>query len=168
MAKWRLAKSLIKLRAQIDELYPNRNKASDGTISDLAHSKRVSDHNPDHLGRVTAMDITHSILSTGPNGNELSERLIDDPRVKYVIWSGRIWKARTGKWENYTGANQHRSHIHVSVSPQGADDDRPWNIGAAPVKPKYGDAVEFIKEFQRRHGLTVDGMPGPKTWGALG
>lgn len=36
-----------------------------------------------------------------------------------------------------------------------------------PVKPKYNDPVEFVREFQRVHGLTVDGIAGPKSWAAL-
>ncbi|HKV33547.1 MAG TPA: hypothetical protein VJP89_04485, partial [Pyrinomonadaceae bacterium] len=59
---WRVAKSLLRLREQINELAPNRSKASDGTIGDAAHASRKSDHNPwvkdGSIGVVTAMDIT--------------------------------------------------------------------------------------------------------------
>lgn len=41
------------------------------------------------------------------------------------------------------------------------------SLSPEPVKPKYGDSTEFVKAFQRKHQLTVDGIPGPKTWGAL-
>jgi|HigsolmetaAR201D_1030396.scaffolds.fasta_scaffold15936_2 hypothetical protein len=47
---WRLARSLEQLRRQIDAAYPGRSKASDGTIGDVAHSQRNSDHNPDAYG----------------------------------------------------------------------------------------------------------------------
>lgn len=33
--------------------------------------------------------------------------------------------------------------------------------------PAYGNDDEFVKAFQRKHGLVVDGDPGPKTYGAL-
>jgi hypothetical protein len=60
---WRPAKSLIQLRDQINQIAPNRSKASDGTIGDAAHASRASDHNPwvreGDAGVVTAIDITH-------------------------------------------------------------------------------------------------------------
>lgn len=169
---WRLAKSLIKLREQINAASPNRNKASDGSIADAAHASRVSDHNPNSQGVVTAIDVTHD-LKNNVSGTSLTVALIRDFRIKYVIFNGAIWKARTGKWEKYTGANQHKQHVHISVKAELADDERPWPLvgsipnAVEPVKPKYGDPVEFVKEFQRVHGLTVDGIPGRLTFGAL-
>ena len=56
---WRLARSLAVLRSQINDLSPNRSKISDGTIGNQEHASRVSDHNPNAAGVVTAMDITH-------------------------------------------------------------------------------------------------------------
>jgi hypothetical protein len=44
--------------------------------------------------------------------------------VRYVIWYGQIWKARTGKWEAYNGGGVynptdanggHFNHVHVSL-----------------------------------------------------
>lgn len=124
---WRLAKSLEKLRAQINAAHPDRVKASDGSIGDQKHKARVSDHNPDSLGRVTAIDITHS-PDKGVDGTKLAEKLIADLRVKYVIFAGRIWKARTGQWEPYTGANSHHHHVHISVKQESADLESEWVI----------------------------------------
>ena len=122
---WRLAKSLEKLRAQINAVAPRRNKLSDGTIGDQAHSNRPSDHNPNAAGVVTAMDITHDPVN-GVDGNVLSSALKRDSRVKYIIFNGEIWKARTGKWEKYRGSNAHRKHVHVSVKPDVYDSLAPW------------------------------------------
>lgn len=171
MPKWRLAKSLIKLRAQIDAASPHRSKVSDGSIGDASHAAKASasDHNPSN-GVVHAIDITHD-PAHGIYGHALSGYLTKDPRIKYVIFDGQIWKARTGKKEKYTGSNPHSHHVHVSVKTEWADDDAPWTLGTLtvePVKPKYNDPVEFVREFQRVHGLTVDGIAGPKSWAALG
>ena len=57
--EFRIAKSLLTLRAQIDAMAPNRNKSSDGAIGDQSHQTRNSDHNPNADGVVTAMDITN-------------------------------------------------------------------------------------------------------------
>lgn len=43
---WRVAKSLLVLRDQVNKMAPNRNKASDGTIGDETHQSHNSDHNP--------------------------------------------------------------------------------------------------------------------------
>lgn len=125
MANWRLAKSLTQLRKEVNAAYPARSKASDGSIGDAAHSARTSDHNPDSQGRVCAIDITHD-PKNGVDGKELSKSLIADSRMKYVIFAGKIYKARTGKWETYTGPNKHDKHVHISVKAESADDNRSW------------------------------------------
>ena len=60
---WRVAKSLLKLRDQINAHAPKRSKKSDGYIGDAAHASRSSDHNPwvkdGKMGVVTAADFTH-------------------------------------------------------------------------------------------------------------
>jgi len=60
-------------------------------------------------------------------GNAMSDWVLVNAKaygVKYVIWQGKIWYARTGAWEPYTGAGiydpndasgGHWNHIHVSV-----------------------------------------------------
>lgn len=131
--KWRLAKSLEKLREQINTAKPHRDRKSDGSIGDQAHAARVSDHNPNPAGVVTAIDLTHDPRHL--DGKILSRQLITDPRVKYVIFAGEIWKARTGQWEKYRGSNSHHRHVHVSVSADAGkyDDARPWDLLFAGV-----------------------------------
>lgn len=117
----RLAKSLETLRRQIDEIYPNRSKVSDGWIGDTAHAARKSDHNPNSAGVVQALDITHDPRpGEGPDTWKLAEilRINRDPRIKYVISNGRIFSSEKAAWvwREYTGSNKHDRHIHVSVS----------------------------------------------------
>ena len=123
---WRVAKSLRRLRDQVNLKAPNRNKASDGTIGDAAHCARTSDHNPwvrdGSLGIVTALDITHD-PSHGCDANAIAEaiRLHRDARVKYIIWNKRIansaaiGNSQPWQWRQYTGQNPHTRHIHISV-----------------------------------------------------
>ena len=127
---WRLAKSLDKLRGQVNSLYPNRNKASDGTIGDAAHAAGQSDHNPNAQGVVTALDLTHDPddLDVG----KLADSLVDsrDPRIKYLIWNKQILIPSAGwHWQKYTGDNPHTKHIHISVNASNGDDSKDWSIG---------------------------------------
>lgn len=140
---WRLARSLDRLRTEINQLSPNRSKLSDGTIGDAAHASRTSDHNPwvkdGSMGIVTGMDLTHD-PAHGIDSYSLAEqlRLSQDPRIKYIISNGRIANAKPvtkgGKsyaawaWSPYTGRNRHDHHVHISVQPQKAlyDDQSPW------------------------------------------
>lgn len=135
---WRLAYSLNTLRNQVNVAYPNRSKASDGTIGDAAHRNGLSDHNPNAAQVVCALDLTHD-PANGFNAHAVADVLVANrhPNLKYVISNRRI----AGKWSNwqwqfYGGANWHDKHIHISVgvggegqSQQPYDDTTNWNIG---------------------------------------
>lgn len=139
---WRTADCLKQLLAQVNALAPNRNKMSDGTIGDISHQNRTSDHNPHILGTdgrgiVTALDITHDPLR-GCDCNILASSLqtIRDSRIKYVIWNSRIMNSATingiapWTWRPYTGQNLHTKHIHISVNcdPASYDSKKAWDI----------------------------------------
>jgi hypothetical protein len=124
---WRLAKSLGRLRKQINAKFPNRSKVSDGTIGDAKHAKRKSDHNPNEKGVVCAFDVTHD-PKNGVNCGELAKKLAKDKRVKYLIWNRQITeKGNPSKWKPYTGANPHDKHLHISVNAD-YDDPQDWEI----------------------------------------
>jgi hypothetical protein len=118
---WRVAKSLIQLRDQINKLAPNRSKASDGTIGDSNHPS-TSDHSPwvkdGHTGIVTAIDITHD-PNDGCDCNKIVDDLVEshDHRIKYIIWNRRIISSERQPWvwRNYSGRNPHNRHFHLSV-----------------------------------------------------
>lgn len=132
---WRVAKSLLTLRRQVDEMAPARNRSSDGTIGDASHQARNSDHNPNQDGVVTALDITHD-PAHGVDAPALGEmlRLSEDPRIKYVISNARIFSSKISpwKWRPYSGANAHTEHIHISVMGDKSeyDDPSPWQINS--------------------------------------
>lgn len=131
----RLVKSLVKLRAQVNEAAPNRDKSSDGWIGDSAHSSRPSDHNPESDGTVDALDIDHD-PAHGSDVDRIFEAVIEsrDPRLKYLIRKGRILSGRLGpspwRWRDRgKDPNQdHFLHGHISVLDEAQDDESPWSI----------------------------------------
>jgi hypothetical protein len=136
---WRTAQCLLKLRAQVNQMAPNRTTASDGTIGDAAHQSRSSDHNPwvrdGAVGVVTALDITHD-PTHGCDAGRIAEalRTSHDSRIKYIIWNRQIASSapKHGRpawaWRPYSGENPHTHHVHVSVQPQKAlyDSTEQW------------------------------------------
>jgi len=131
---WRVATSLLTLRAQIDALYPGRDTASDGAIGDAAHRQTTSDHNPDARGVVCALDITND-PAHGCSIDALSDalQLARDPRLAYVIANGLIMSGADGPspwiWRPYGGNDPHTGHMHVSVV-HDAQSDNParWDL----------------------------------------
>ena len=73
MAK--LCKAGIQLREQIDDLYIERSRKSDGWIGDTRHSARKSDHNPDENGIVRGLDITSDLGSHPEEAHALVEKI---------------------------------------------------------------------------------------------
>lgn len=139
----RLANCLVTLRDQIDARWPNRSKSSDGWIGDTAHQGRVSDHNPDAAGVVTAIDITHDPAG-GFDSYAFAELLRNkrDRRIEYVISNHRIFYASGAmpwQWQNYTGESPHTEHVHISCQPSASiyDDASPWDIEKAPDRPGF-------------------------------
>lgn len=131
-----MAKSLLRLRDQVNSAFPNRNKASDGTIGDAAHRSRNSDHNA-HIddggvGVVSAMDITHDPAHC--DAGALVDKLVEsrDPRIKYIIYNSRIIssKQQPWVWRPYSGANAHAHHFHISVmaEKEAYDSEADWAI----------------------------------------
>jgi len=134
---YRLAKSLVTLREQINEAYPNRDKTSDGWIGDKAHRARKSDHNPNARGVVTALDVDKD-LGGGMDAHRWAREVLvptRDTRIEYVISNGQVWTHSLG-WHKYTGSNPHEGHIHISVvdHPSLYDDERPWMVKQKPLK----------------------------------
>jgi hypothetical protein len=135
-APWRLATSLVCLRAFLDSMAPKRSKASDGSIGDQAHRSRASDHNPNDKGVVCAIDVT-SDPEGGCDGRALAEFLKTgrDARIKYVIHQGRMFSSYAAHgvppwtWRKYTGSNPHNVHVHISVNADSADNAAPWKLG---------------------------------------
>lgn len=183
---WRLARALETLRAQVNEKRPNRSKNSDGSVGDVSHSSRASDHNPDPSGVVRAIDLTHDPKS-GFDSYAFADLLLknQDTRLKYVISNRRIGSGpagvQPGVWRKYTGSNPHDHHCHISVVADfRGDNTSPWDIGGSLAGPTNGKPYvpppptlrkgakgDGVKELQALLHITADGQFGPKTEAAL-
>jgi len=149
---WRVANSLNVLLDQLNTLYPNRSKVSDGSIGDAEHAGRDSDHNPWYgPGIVTARDFTDD-PDGGLDCHKLAGWLVKsgDKRIKYIIWNRRIWQ---GSWMPYYGSNPHTKHLHLSVvaSPL-CDNTAAWNLGEA--KDMLKDERNWLADL---HMVVVSG-----------
>lgn len=73
-------------------------------------------HNPDD--KRVAANFLAWITGPGPSGEpgELARRL----GIMYVIYNHKSWAAYRGSWQRYTGDDPHTSHIHISLSWNGA------------------------------------------------
>ena len=139
---WHLAPALDRLRDEVNAKWPNRSKASDGTIGDAAHSSRTSDHNPNSRRSVNAIDITAKGIST----DTLIAAAKKHPSVRYIIFNRRIMNRDIGNFRSrpYSGSNPHTQHVHISLYQRRSaeDDTRSWGLGKpssskpVPAKPK--------------------------------
>lgn len=139
---WYLAPALDRLRDEVNAKWPNRSKASDGTIGDAAHSSRTSDHNPNARGSVNAIDITASGIDT----DTLIAAAKKHPSVRYIIFNRRIMNRDIGNFRSrpYSGSNPHTQHVHISLYQRRSAEEstRSWGLAEAssakpaPAKPK--------------------------------
>lgn len=188
---WRNAIASIKLAQEINTRWPNRDKASDGTIGDAAHQSRTSDHNPwvkdrNGVGVVRARDIDEDLdgnrADSGQDIKPVFDHLLKlakagDPRLNgggYIISEGRIYSERQN-WASrpYSGmANPHNKHLHVSFSlnASGYDSDKPWGLLTPTQKVKTvkkddrGGNVAFIADMANiliKAGYAVDANNKP-------
>lgn len=140
---WTLAPALKVLIEQVDDAYPTRPRAADGSIGDARHqAEGFSDHNPRRaasgLWYVTAVDVTTASWSQA-----LADLLVQDPRVKYVIFNRRYrqrirWSSDpVNVWTGYQGSDPHTGHIHVSLQLGASTNTARWHLpgGASPVQP---------------------------------
>lgn len=151
---WQLSKAAERLRAELNKAFPARDKRSDGSIGDSAHSNRTSDHNPDIDGWVRAIDVDEDFW--GKDGqdpliaNQIVRELLkiakSDKRLKYIIFEGHIWSV-TNKWkkQTYTGTNPHNHHIHISFTPAGDKDGSPFGL-AAEIEDEVAATPATVKK----------------------
>lgn len=161
---WRLAESLDTLRRQINEAYPRRNKASDGTIGDAAHAAGVSDHNPDKNGVVSALDITHD-PEHGLDIAQLAETLRNsqDARIKYVIANKRVFVSPSWVWWPYSGDDPHENHLHISVNQSNYDDASEWRLRMKPTQKQAEEIVSWLYRLSRANGTAPEDREPTKT-----
>lgn len=181
MTAWRVAYSLEVLLSQVNAKWPERSKASDGSIGNAEHSARASDHNPNGAGVVCARDFTND-PAHGLVSRQLAETLVasKDGRIKYIISNRQICSGSDGPspwvWRPYTGTNAHEHHMHISVRSSALfyDDKTPWNLGGAATQPSVPLPVEvgsplWLQQQLNKRGanLQEDGHEGPQTTAAV-
>lgn len=198
---YRGAHALAALLTEINARAPRRDKRSDGWIGDTDHRNRTSDHNPwvrlGSVGIVTARDFDHD-PTHGADMREIAEeiRVARDPRVKYLIFQGRILRSyaahglKAWQWGPYAGVNAHKLHLHVSVKSERKfyDDTRRWlfppptsarpprppakptgnRVTAPPRTLREGMSGDDVRFVQAFiGGVVADGVYGPKTTRAV-
>lgn len=181
---WRVAKSLNILLKQVNDLAPNRDRSSDGSIGDENHATRNSDHNPwvmdNGIGVVTARDFTNDPAHGMPS-QALAEALVasHDSRIKYIISNRQIASGTDQDhpawvWRPYSGSNPHNHHCHISVKSDKAhyDSEEPWRftfvtegIPVANEEPKpahgllrrgaKGEQVVALQSLLNSHGASI-------------
>jgi hypothetical protein len=171
----------------VNARWPNRDKASDGTIGDAAHqAEAASGHNPDDtagsrpewdgdpdtLQEVRAWDMDSDLGEAGATAQMLVDHLRALPgfgsHVRYMIYNRKIYHSSTTPPfapAPYSGASAHTEHIHFSGAyTQTADQDTSFNyrldeVGDVAMTPEErADLVRSIWAYDP--GLT-NGDPWP-------
>lgn len=157
---YRLAKSLVTLRNEVNDAYSGRPTGSDGWIGDKKHAATVSDHNPNSAGVVRAFDFTEWVQNGVEMNDVLAEHLRSrrDPRLKYIISDGQMFSSyatsscRAWEWRPYHGPNGHFKHVHVSVHGD-YDSTRSWGFNkplayssTTPTQTPTGDTMTPAQE----------------------
>jgi hypothetical protein len=134
--KPKLCAAGVKLRAQINNAYPDRDKSSDGWVADARHlAAGTSDHIPDSAGWVRALDLDRDLSGKSkPDlmpylANQIRALAKSDGRISYIIFAGKI-ASRRSLWRfiKYRGVNPHEKHMHVSFTKKGDQDGSPFNL----------------------------------------
>lgn len=167
MASWILIPCLVCLRDEFNRLSPGRDKASDGSIGDVAHQHEASDHDPDdtpglrtpytdadNIPEVHAIDVDDDLRKAGWSMDRCLQIIIgrhrggQDDRLQNIIYNRRIW-SRSWGWtaRAYTGASAHTEHAHFSARYTTAQeaDTRPWGL-LDPQQLTEGDDMAAITQ----------------------
>lgn len=186
MTVWILTLGLQNLRRQVDAVFPDRDRTSDGTIGDAAHQAETSGHNPDDtpgsrpewngdpdsVPEVRAWDMD-SDLSEGVTAQELVDHVRALPGVssviRYLIYNRTMYHVSTGfAPKPYTGASAHTEHVHFSGAyTQAADNNTSYNyrLEEIPVALTAADKTwiqEQIASVTAADKPQADGTPTSK------
>lgn len=167
---WVLTQNMVRLRTELNQLGPNRDRTTDGSVGDLAHQSSPSGHNPDLTGypewadgdsldEVRAIDVDKDgPWLYGQSMEKIVQHLVmrgrkgDPIPLAYIIYNRRIWGWFNG-WatQTYNGDNPHDKHAHFSGDySQKADNAGSFNYGIATLgKPEEGDLPVKQDEFNK-------------------
>jgi hypothetical protein len=139
---WHLNRALTNLRSEVNAVWPDRDRTSDGTIGDLAHQATNSDHNPDPDGTVDAWDMDID----GVDVWHIIDRFEKHEAARYWIYNRQI-ATRSNGWrrERYTGANPHDKHVHFNTREGYENSSKPWGIGEGTTVATDMTQAEFTQ-----------------------
>lgn len=161
---WITTRSQAGFREELDEVFPERDRRSDGTVGNLAHQGTKSGHNPDLTGNaehrdgdakdeVRARDVDKDLVPG--SGIDWMERVVQYVvrraraghfvPFRYIIYKGRIWSSTDG-WQTrvYTGANGHYEHAHFSGAYSQTADEWTGRLGLASLRPVVIEEEEDV------------------------
>lgn len=143
-----LVQSLVNLRHEIDLVWPNRDRRTDGWVR-WPQDGISYGHNPDGKGAVHAIDVDKDGIWV--------PYILD--RIKairgviwYAIWDRHIYDIHYGwRKDPYNGKNPHIDHVHIEVEHTalgetwgghwGVSAEATQTIGSAPyTDPAWGEA----------------------------
>lgn len=127
---WYLNPALTRFRAAVDATWPNRDRASDGTLGDEAHQATASDHNPDPDGSVDAWDMDVD----GVPVERLKAVFQAHESSLYWIHAGVI-ASRDWGWQRrpYDGTNPHTRHVHWNTRASHENSTAPWKVAMIDI-----------------------------------
>jgi hypothetical protein len=139
-----LSACLVQGRAEINNMWPGRPRASDGWIGDTAHQAQgwpATKHMPNPRGYVHAIDVTWPGIDVA----RVISAFQAVPHSYLWIFNGQIALKREG-WRRrvYTGTSPHREHIHLEddSSEAAEHDSSPWGLASqlvvAPIPAPSG------------------------------
>jgi hypothetical protein len=161
----------------LDTIAPNRDRRTDGTIGDLAHSTGTSGHNPDDTAGVKAERTDADtrpevraadagiVLRTAITMQQVVDAILAYPpdrnRLIYIIFDGYVYSAGSG-WarRKYTGADPHRTHVHLSGHPDADNDGRPWQSILSLTKEDDMSEWTFVQQSDADQWKLSQGTAG--------
>lgn len=184
---------LKRLKAALDARWPHRDRELDGWIGDEAHQARTSDHNPDPLtGVVRARDIDKDGIHIPTVLASLMSHPATN-YVVYNRKIYRYADRFAPRSYDGTSPHTDHIHVSIKRDKLAESNPKPWALipgftwvelkigmtgdqvrqlqgylnayGATlRVDARFGSATDAaVRSFQKRKGLQVDGLVGPRT-----
>lgn len=151
----------VTLRDQVNEMWPSRNKASDGWIGDSAHASRKgwgtngkgSYHNQDPKGIVHAIDLDEGFLGKGGQkiAMEFAEQLAtycregkDGGRIAHIVYENQVASATANNWHFRGSGYGHKHHVHISFTNRADHDGKEFELPIFEKKPASKDLWDGV------------------------